>query len=43
MALPTGNIKGIQTTDSVVHEIIPERLKNSGYLATPPTLSEALV
>ena len=39
MALPTGNIKSIQTTDSVVHEIIPERLKNSSYLATLPALS----
>lgn len=31
MSLPSGNIKSIQTPDSVNHEIIPERLKGGNF------------
>ena len=39
MAKPSGSMKTIRTTDGTDHEIIPDRLGNNGYVATPPTLS----
>ena len=39
MSLPTYKIKKIKATDNNTYEIIPERLQNSGYEATLPTLS----
>lgn len=40
MAKPSGSMKTIRTTDGTDHEIIPDRLGNNGYVATPDTLAQ---